>query len=238
MYRVRECVTIGNVAARCVGGGLTAILCFVTVGTSLGDNGSDASPLKNGLLADPRYTASFQVLESRYKYYGRPSNRDSAYAIEKDADCILFLKAMQTSPHVAPPYVYGAWIGLAGPKKYRSFKIDWIGTDHSLPSLEVIGRGGRVVGSMAGMANAGQVAGDDKCWFRGCFLLPILKGEQDAPSFDADEVKISLDVKSLQELEGVRFSQVGDALPHFVPITFWDGVFPTPKPLTGIDPVK
>lgn len=193
-------------------------------------------PSNAEMLKQPKYSATLRWFQDKHKFYGAPYTLDRAIENTDDADAILFLTAMQTTPRLVPPYLLCVSVSMT-PNKQRWFQLAWIGADRSIPKLEVIGRGAQVVASFEGKANAHEVFAEDlHPWIRGVCLVPIFKGEQDAAvAFPGLSVKLHVDVTEMREIEGVRFVTSDGSFPRFVRATYGDAVFagiaPPPMPL-------
>jgi len=183
-------------------------------------------PNNASLLKQPEYATTLQWFLDKHKFCGAPYTLNKALENTDDADVILFLRAMQTTPGLLPPYLLSDGVSVT-PNKQRWFQLGWIGVDRSIPNLEVIGRGGQIVASFEGKADAPEVfAIRLHPWIRGVFLVPIFKGEQDAAvGFPGNSVKLHVDVTEMREIEGVRFVTSDGSYPRFVRATYGDALF-------------
>ena len=189
-------------------------LCAITAyGQTSGTMTQEKGKANAHLLHQPQYAATVQSLEARHRFYQPDTTRGGTSLRQDDVDAMLFLRTMPKASREHLPYLYSVLVTRhAG---IRLLVIKWLGDDQAIPRLEVIGRGGRVVGTFAGIVKC-SYGFSDRDWFRSLMLFPIINGEQDTNVLDERGIKMRLDIDGLRDIEGIRLLPSDDSPPRFV----------------------
>ncbi len=130
------------------------------------------------------------------------------------------------------PFLLGATVHDTRPGgEGRYVVVVWLGVDDSIPSFEVIGNGGEVVGVYEGNPGEPELTGPGPgTLYRAWFFRIVLPDDPADESAEDDDGEfafpvIRVDTPSLHHIDGVRFVEADDAKhPRFVGVWMGKGV--------------
>lgn len=163
-------------------------------------------------IASEEYQRQYRQTVEFMKLYelGRGYSGDRASAYIRQG-YVLGLIALQNQERceLSEPYLLNAFLVDVDTTNFRFVTITWLARDNAIPSFEVIGRGGQVVGVFEGISDYKEpIGGYPETWIRMMLFRPVLNGEAEGEGMLAYP-PLRMDISSLQEIDAIGFKTEG-----------------------------